>query len=109
MTSVMRRWLPTPPGIADELDWGREDVVSGWLAKAGFSDVTFRPAELPWEFTSPAALTRFLLGHSPSHRAAQAALGEGAGQMFAAVEELAGPAGEPVRVEAGYAVVTAAA
>ncbi|MGE3288864.1 MAG: class I SAM-dependent methyltransferase [Pseudonocardia sp.] len=109
MTTVMGRWLPRPPGIADELDWGREDVVAGWLAKAGFSAATFRPAALPWEFDSPAALTRFLLDHSPTHRAARAALGERAGEMFAAVEELAGPAGEPVRVEAGYAVVTAVA
>lgn len=109
MTSRMARWLPTPAGIADLLDWGREEVVAGWLAKAGFTDVTFRPAALPWTFDSPAALTRFLLDHSPSHRAAQAALGEEAGEMFAAVEELAGPPDRPVRVEAGYAVVTAAA
>lgn len=109
MTTVMRRWLPTPEGIADQLDWGREPVVAGWLAKVGFDGVTLRRAMLPWEFDSPAAMTRFLLDHSPAHRAAQASLGERAGEMFAAVEKLAGPPGEPVRVEAGYVVVTATA
>lgn len=109
MTTLMQQWQPVPPGVADVLDWGREDVVAGWLAKAGFGSVTLRSAALPWEFDSPQAMTRFLLDHSPTHRAAQASLGERAGEMFAAVEELAGPAGEPVRIEAGYAVVTAVA
>lgn len=109
MTTLMRRWLPTPDGIADLLDWGREAVVTDWLATAGFDAVTFRPAALPWEFDSPAAMTRFFLDHSPSHRAAQAALGDRAGEMFAATEELAGPPGEPLRIEAGYSVVTATA
>jgi SAM-dependent methyltransferase len=109
MISVMSRWLPTPPGIADGLDWGREPVVAGWLAKAGFGSVGFRAAQLPWRFESPAALTGFLLDHSPTHRAARSALGERAGEMLAAVEDLAGPPGQPVQVEAGYAVVTATA
>lgn len=109
MTTLMRRWLPTPPGIADVLDWGREPVVAGWLGKAGFVDVTVRDAVLPWHFDSPAAMTRFFLDHSPSHRAAQAALGGAAAEMFAAVERLAGPPGEPVRIEAGYSLVTARA
>lgn len=107
MTTLMRRWLPTPPGIADVLDWGREEIVTSWLTTAGFGTVTMRPAVLPWQFDSPAAMTRFFLAHSPSHRAAEAALGEQAAEMFTAVEELAGPVGEPVRIEAGYALVTA--
>ncbi len=109
MTTLMRRWLPTPAGIADLLDWGREPVVTEWLTKAGFDAVTLRPATMPWHFDSPAAMTRFLLAHSPDHRAAQAVLGAGAVEMFAAVERLAGAPGEPVRIEAGYALVTATA
>lgn len=109
MTTLMQRRLPVPPGVADVLDWGREAVVAGWLAKAGLGGVTFRPVALPWEFDSPAAMTRFFLDHDPTHRAARAALGAGAGEMFGAVERLAGPPDEPVRVEAGYAVITATA
>lgn len=109
MTTLMRRWLPTPPGIADVLDWGREALITQWLRKAGFDAATVRPAALPWHFDSPAAMTRFFLDHSPSHRAAQSALGDGAAEMFEAVEQLAGPPDVPVRIEAGYAVVTAIA
>lgn len=109
MTTLMRRWLPTPAGIADVLDWGRDAVVAQWLSKAGFDAVTVRPAALPWHFDSPAAMTRFFRDHSPSHRAAQAALGDGSAEMFEAVEHLAGSPGEPVRIEAGYAIVTATA
>jgi len=109
MTALTKQRLPTPPGIADQLDWGRDEVVTGWLTKAGFGAVTLRRLELPWEFDSPAAMTRFLHDHSPMHRAAHAKLGERAGELAAAVEELAGRAGEPVRVDAGCALVTALA
>jgi len=109
MTTLMRRWLPIPPGIADTLDWAREPVVTGWLSAAGFGGVTLRRETLPWHFDSPAAMTRFFLDHSPAHRAARAALGEAAAEMVATVQELAGPPDEPVRIEAGYAVVTATA
>lgn len=107
MTTTMRRWLPPPAGFADVLDWGREPVVRGWLTAAGFADPTVETMSLPWHFDSPAAMTAFLLEHSPAHHASAAGLGDQAGEMFAAVEALAGSAGLPVRIEAEYLLVTA--
>lgn len=107
MTEVMRRWLPTPDDVADVLDWGREPVVEDWVRAAGFTDVTLTRAVLPWHFDSPAAMTGFLLEHSPTHLTAAGGLGERAGEMFAAVEQIAGSPDRPVRLDAEYLVVAA--
>lgn len=107
MTATMRRWLPQPAGVADVLGWGREPVVLDWTTRAGFPVMTVDIAAVPWHFDSPAAMTAFLLEHSPTHAASAAGLGEQSGPMFDAVEGLAGPAGRPVRIEAEYLLITA--
>jgi SAM-dependent methyltransferase len=107
MTEAMRRWIPPAAGVADVLDWGRPDVVRGWLEAAGFTGVALTPAALPWHFDSPAAMTAFLREHSPTHVAAAAGLGDAAPEMFAAVEATAGEPDRPVRIEAEYLLVSA--
>lgn len=96
-----------PADIADVLDRGRAPVVESWVRAAEFADVTLTRAALPWHVDSPTATTAFLLGHAPMHQAAAGGLGERAGEMFAAVEQIAGSAGEPVRPEAGYVLIVA--
>jgi SAM-dependent methyltransferase len=109
MTEVMRRWLPPAQDAADVLDWGRPPTLTPLLAATGFGPPLITTHTLPWHFDSPGAMTEFLLAHSPTHRAAADALGSRANAMFAAVEALAGSAGEPVRVDAEYLLVTATA
>ncbi|MCO1655152.1 class I SAM-dependent methyltransferase [Pseudonocardia humida] len=109
MALRMREWLPQPAGAADPGEWGREEVVHGRLAEAGFTDVRVRPTSLPWHFDSGPAMTQFFRAHSPSHHAAAAALGDRADAMFAAIEQLGAPDGGPVRVDAEYLLVTATA
>jgi SAM-dependent methyltransferase len=109
MTRRMRDWAPAAHGLADPSDWGREPVLRTRLTEAGFTAVRVERTTLPWHFDSGPAMTRFLREHSPAHHAAAAALGERAGEMFAAVERLAAPDGGPVRVEAEYLVITARA
>lgn len=107
MTTAMRRWLPLAPhGVADVLDWGHDTILRAWLAAAGFTDTTIATLTLPWHFDTPAAMTAFLLEHSPTHQAVAAGLGERADEMLAAVEHLAAAPGQPVRVEAEYLLVT---
>jgi SAM-dependent methyltransferase len=106
MTRVMRRHSPAPPGLADPLDWGRPEKVRDRLA--AFTDVGVVTRTLPWHFDSPAAMTAFLLAHSPVHAAAAAGLGgDRAAEMFTEVEEMTGPAGRPVRLDAEFLVATA--
>lgn len=107
MSERMRDWLPMSDGIDDPLDWGREPVLDARLRAAGFTGVRVDRTDLPWHFDSAAAMTRFLLDHSPAHHAAAAGLGDRAPDMFAAIERLAAPDGGPVRLSAEYLVVTA--
>ena len=87
---------------------GGPDDYTG-LADAGFTAGRVDRTTLPWHFDSGPAMTRFLRDHSPAHHASAAALGERAHEMFTAIEQLAAPDGGPVRVEAEYLVVEAAA
>lgn len=106
MTRVMRRYVPAPPGLAEPLDWGRPEVLHDRLA--AFTDVRVVTRTLPWQFDSPAAMTAFLLAHSPVHAAAAAGLGgDRAAEMFTELEEMTGPAGRPVRLDAEFLVATA--
>lgn len=107
MTETVRAHTGVTPGIADVLDWGRPEVLTDWLSAAGFTEPRIRRCTLPWHFDSPAAMTHFFRVHSPAHAAAAAGLGERAAAMFADIERLAGPDGEPVRAEAEYLVVIA--
>jgi SAM-dependent methyltransferase len=107
MTTAVRRFVPPPAGVADVLDWGRPHVARGWLEAAGFTDVELTAATLPWHFDSPAAMTAFLLEHSPTHVATAAGLGPAAPEMLAAVEATAGEPDRPVRIEAEYLVISA--
>lgn len=109
MTEVMRRWLPPAADAADVLDWGRPAALAPLLAGAGFGSHEVVERTLPWHFDSPPAMTRFLLAHSPTHRAAADAVGAAAPDMLGAVERLAAPADRPVRIEAEYLLVTATA
>ncbi len=108
MTEVMRRWLPPAADAADVLDWGRPAALTPLLTDAGFPTLEITVHTLPWHFDSPSAMTRFLLAHSPAHRAAADAVGSAAPEMLAAVEDLAAPPDQPVRAEAEYLLVTAA-
>lgn len=106
MTGAMRRFVPPAAGVADVLDWGRPEVVRGWLEAAGFVDVELTGATLPWHFDSPAAMSAFLREHSPTHAAAAARLGDAAPEMIAAVEATAGAPDRTVRIEAEYLLIT---
>lgn len=107
MTELVRLWLPPPAGIADVLDWGREPVLRDWLTAAGLTPVRTERHSLPWQFDSPAAMTKFLLAHSPAHHASAQALGVRARELFESVEELANPHGGPIRIDAEYVLALA--
>ncbi|MFP5019585.1 class I SAM-dependent methyltransferase [Pseudonocardia phyllosphaerae] len=108
MTAAMLPHTGAPPGLPDQMDWARPDVVRDRLTAAGFGEVTLTERALPWHFDSPADMTAFFRAHSPAHAAAAAGLGEErAAAMFADIEAMTGPPGEPVRLDAAYLVVTA--
>ena len=109
MTKIMQHWLPSPPGIADILDWGRTAVVWERLTESDLMPVRMERLCLPWRFHSAPAMTEFLLAHSPAHQASARALGRQAGEMFKAVERLASPEGGAVRIGAEYLLTVAQA
>jgi SAM-dependent methyltransferase len=110
MSAVMRSFLPpSATGGPDSTAWGEESQLRAWL-RQGFASVEVWRRSLPWHFDSPERMTAFFKEHSPVHVALGHLAGERAGEMFAAIERLAGPGGSgPVRLEAEYLLVRAVA
>lgn len=107
MTELIRQWLRVPAHIPDPLDWARPDTVAGWLGTAGLAVDEMETETLPWRFGSGAEMTSFFRAHSPAHAAIEQSLGDGATELFTAIEQLASPGGGPVDIAAEYRMVLA--
>lgn len=108
MNRTMAGYVPPRPGAVSPISWGDPDVLAQRLGQR-FSTVKTQVLSLPWQFESGAAMTEFLLAHSPVHMAAARLAGDRASEMFAAMQAQLAPEGGPVDIEAEYLLITARA
>ncbi|MGI8876442.1 MAG: class I SAM-dependent methyltransferase [Egibacteraceae bacterium] len=109
--AFLRHQPPPPPGAADPRDWGRPEVVEGWLSGA-FTDVACAERAFSWDFATPAEATEYFLTASPWHVASLSALPPTQqavvhSETRAAIAELATADGR-VSMPSPYLLVTAA-
>ncbi|PZS23693.1 MAG: hypothetical protein DLM54_00825 [Acidimicrobiales bacterium] len=113
----LRRRLPLPPGPAstdaadpvDPGDWGRSEVIEGWLGSA-FTEVACTRRPFSWDFPTAGQAADYFLSASPMHACALAALpGEEHAAVRAEVETMLSEfsTGGPVSVSSPYLLVTA--
>jgi SAM-dependent methyltransferase len=103
---IMREFVAPDPTYPDTLSWGDPDILRRRLA-ANFRDIRIEGRALSWHFESAQQMSAFYAAHSAAYNDTMTKAGDRAGELAAALERHAAPAGGPVRLEVEYLLVQA--